>query len=104
MLMLWEDLMPGDVVRFTKEVEEFYKISYNWWVKLWCCNKDLEVKKVLYMANKFMISICNGYENINIHIKLDGSDYNWSLYNYHPILQVFNIVSLKEDEDEKDYR
>jgi len=81
MLMLWEDLLPGDIVALTDEVKEFYK---DW------CDKDLMIKEIL--IHSAYITIDFGRDHF--HINFDGSSYGW-MYN---VSKVFNIVSLKEDD------
>ena len=92
MLMKWEDLMPGDVVRIAKEAKEYWKnksVDDNiYWVKRYC-NKNhivIDIKKsigwieVKTSLGRFYIEN-NGIE---LYSSYDGP--------------LFEIVSLKDDD------
>lgn len=42
--MLWTDLEPGDVLRWTDEAKDKFKNSSNWWMKY--VNEDLKITKI----------------------------------------------------------
>ena len=81
MLMLWEDLLPGDKIRFTREARERY---YNDRMRF----KILEISKVDCFSNKIQICFKNGFDPIIIN--RDGTFY-FDAFN------LFEIVELVED-------
>lgn len=92
MLMKWEDLEPGDVVRFTDEIIAFYESSYPSWASL--------VKNENFVVGSIENQYCD-HVKLNllkygkfIYIKFDGTPYKgFQDYLSGPILE---IVSLKE--------
>ena len=91
MLMLWEDLLPGDVVRFSKEIEEYYRDSAPEWVRD-VCNKNHKVLEVIIDNSLIKIKIDKDNHFKFYAINLNG----WPIWNN--CCNLFEIVSLKDDE------
>ena len=81
MIMLWEDLLPGDKIRFTREARKRY---YNDEM----CFKILEISKVDCFSNKIQICFKNGPNPITI---------NKNGTFYFDDFVLFEIVELMED-------
>jgi hypothetical protein len=84
----WSDLMPGDIVRFTKEIESFYSARSPFWVAQ-NCGYNLIVKNVISWENQVEINI---NECLYLLDASEGFGLDWM---YQGI--VFNIIKLKED-------
>lgn len=63
MLMKWTDLLPGDVIRFTKETEMFWRAYARPWVDTWC-GRDLTI-----------ISVANLEDYIELTVNMNGGTF-----------------------------
>lgn len=87
MLMLWEDLEVGDVIRIKDELKYLYKDLYPSWVEAWC-GINLEIYKI-EIEDQIKIYFDSHYY---VKINKDGTAY-WDRYDGTPL----EIVALKED-------
>jgi len=83
MLMLWEDLMPGDVVRFSKGARERY--GYDDYFP-----EKLIIENVIIIPNMEIKIVING---VSFYINFDGTDADRIFLNG----PLFEIVSLKDE-------
>lgn len=94
MFMRWEDLEPGDVVKFTDKVIDYYESSFFGWV-ISIKNKFFKIRYIEIMNSYdvgYISLYLDGYHNI-INLKFDGEAYTGFSDFSGPILE---IVSLKE--------
>lgn len=89
----WTDLMPGDIVRISKEFENRIKeINGDYcWINGWV-NKDIKILNcnVIERGIRLETDCCTGI----FSIKTDGTF--WNSYRYGNIIP-FDIVKLIED-------
>jgi len=83
MLMRWEDLEPGDIIKVTKSVRN--RFEYSSWV-----HKNLTITKI--SCNIFGIINITCDEDLRFDLKLDGTH-----FGQQALGQFFEIVFLKED-------
>ena len=91
MLIKWEDLLPGDVIRFTMGAEKFYKRFAPLWAKEWC-NKYLIIKEININSSIISITFYNGNNKWIDKITLNGYDYE-DIYQNGPLLEIISLIN-----------
>ena len=92
MLMKWEDLEPGDILRFTKEACECYKVGAPEWYRV-SHNVDLRIGAVEIIEENNDSKIKISFSNYTFYsfLIIDRNGFCW-----RSSFPIFKVVGLAD--------